>query len=59
MFFPVEDTLPETNVAPEHRPLEMEIPFLGAMLVSGRVSYFFKDPQAVVMQTCCCSRFLS
>ena len=35
-------TLPETNISPENRPLEKEIPvgnhhFLGAMLVSGRV----------------------
>ena len=34
-------TLPKTNIAPENRPLEKEIPtdwkppFLGAMLVSG------------------------
>ena len=38
-------TLPETNISPENRPLEKEIPignhhFLGAkMLVSGRVSF--------------------
>ena len=35
-------TLPETNIAPENRPLEKEIPIgnhhvLGAMLVLGRV----------------------
>ena len=43
-------TLPETNVAPENRALEKEIPignhpFLGAMLVLGSVSlevYFLK-----------------
>ena len=36
------DIFPETNIAPENRPLEKEIPignhhFSGAMLVSGRV----------------------
>ena len=36
-------TLPETNIAPENRPLEKEIPignlhFLGAMLVLGSVN---------------------
>ena len=39
------DTLPETNVSPENRPLEKEIPigshhFLGAMLVLGSVDFF-------------------
>ena len=37
-------TLPKTNIAPENRPLEKEIPignhpFSGAMLVSGRVFF--------------------
>ncbi len=38
----LSNTLPETNIAPENRPLEKEIPignhhFLEAMLVLGRV----------------------
>jgi len=38
------DTLPETNISPENRPLEEEIPnletiiFRGELLVSGRVN---------------------
>ena len=40
-----ENTLPETNIAPENRPLEKEIPF-GAMLVSGSV-YKFKHMDLV------------
>ena len=31
---PVENTLPETNIAPENRPSQLS----GAMLVSGRVN---------------------
>ena len=41
-------TLPETNIAPENKPLEKEIPignhhFLGAMLVLGSVSSSKKE----------------
>ena len=59
--FSVEDTLPETNVAPENRPLEKEIP-IGTTIFRGYVSFregilFFQRSKAVVMQTCCCSRF--